>query len=83
MVPSTHHLLILIMVSPGWSLEALHQPGQTCRVAASETRKVDAVATAGEHSVGEPVREVCTDQRCSTSMTLVTPPPHVLGPKYE
>jgi hypothetical protein len=37
--------------------------------AASKTRKVDACTTAGEgksgkHSVGEPVREVCTDKRC-------------------
>ena len=40
--------------------------------AASETREVDASTTAGEgksapvgkHSVGEPGREVCTDQRC-------------------
>jgi hypothetical protein len=43
--------------------------------AASKTKKVDAGTTAGEgkmracrrnHSVGEPVRKVCTDQRCGT-----------------
>jgi len=57
----------------------LHHGDQQCGVhvrhvaaAASKAREVDAGTTAGgakrtccsKHSVGEPGREVCTDQRC-------------------